>query len=73
MSDNERSSQCRFPNPRPHKWSGSDGGFPRTGEQVSTDTLTRTCNCGERDQTPHASDCSVHNEPAFPKGPCDCG
>lgn len=20
----------------------------------------------------HASDCSVHNEPAFPKGPCDC-
>jgi hypothetical protein len=20
----------------------------------------------------HASDCSVHNEPAFPNGPCDC-
>ncbi len=21
----------------------------------------------------HASDCAVHNEPALPKGPCDCG
>lgn len=20
----------------------------------------------------HASDCAVHNEPAFPAGPCDC-
>lgn len=23
--------------------------------------------------TGHASDCAVHNEPAFPAGPCDCG
>lgn len=22
---------------------------------------------------PHASDCSVHNAPALPIGPCDCG
>ncbi len=21
----------------------------------------------------HASDCAVHNEPAYPKGPCNCG
>ena len=21
----------------------------------------------------HDSDCSTHNEPAAPKGPCDCG
>jgi hypothetical protein len=21
----------------------------------------------------HASDCAVHNEPAYPKGECDCG
>lgn len=21
----------------------------------------------------HASDCSVHNEPAYPNGSCDCG
>lgn len=23
--------------------------------------------------TRHASDCAMHNEPAFPAGPCDCG
>lgn len=23
--------------------------------------------------TPHASDCAVHNAPALPPGPCDCG
>lgn len=21
----------------------------------------------------HASDCAVHNEPAYPAGPCNCG
>ena len=21
----------------------------------------------------HASDCAVHNEPAYPNGPCNCG
>ena len=21
----------------------------------------------------HDSDCAVHNEPAYPNGPCDCG
>lgn len=21
----------------------------------------------------HQSDCAVHNEPAYPAGPCDCG
>lgn len=26
-----------------------------------------------RDGTIHASDCSVHNEPAMRNGPCDCG
>lgn len=23
-------------------------------------------------EAPHASDCAVHNEPAYPAGPCDC-
>ena len=23
--------------------------------------------------TDHKSDCAVHNEPALPAGPCDCG
>jgi hypothetical protein len=31
-----------------------------------TETESSSC-CG------HASDCAVHNEPAFPAGPCDCG
>lgn len=24
-------------------------------------------------ETLHKSDCAVHNEPAYPNGPCDCG
>lgn len=24
-------------------------------------------------QVVHASDCAMHNEPASPNGPCDCG
>lgn len=28
--------------------------------------------CGP-DGCEHASDCAVHNEPALPNGPCDCG
>lgn len=27
----------------------------------------------QRAMTEHASDCSVHNGPAYPAGPCDCG
>lgn len=30
------------------------------------------CTCAACKIT-HASDCAVHNEPAMPKGPCDCG
>lgn len=32
-----------------------------------------SCQCPECKITPHLSSCAVHNEPAFPKGPCDCG
>jgi hypothetical protein len=31
------------------------------------------CSCSACAVTPHASDCAVHNEPAYPNGPCDCG
>lgn len=31
----------------------------------------RTHECGEA--CPHASDCAVHNAPAYPAGKCDCG
>ena len=30
------------------------------------------CNCERCDIRPHASDCAVHNMPAYPNGPCDC-
>jgi hypothetical protein len=32
-----------------------------------------TCQCPACRPTVHASDCAVHNEPAMPRGPCDCG
>lgn len=31
------------------------------------------CQCPACKVTPHASDCAVHNEPAYQKGSCDCG
>ena len=32
------------------------------------------CMCGAcRDGEIHWSDCAVHNEPAYPRGECDCG
>ena len=31
------------------------------------------CQCPACKVKPHASDCAVHNEPAYPKGACDCG
>jgi len=33
------------------------------------------CRCAACDGSPwpHWSDCAVHNEPAYPNGPCSCG
>ena len=31
------------------------------------------CQCPECKVVLHASDCAVHNEPAYPKGQCNCG
>ena len=31
------------------------------------------CQCPACKITPHASDCAVHNAPAYQKGSCDCG
>ena len=31
-----------------------------------------TCNCGNCNDYQHQSDCAVHNEPAYPNGPCRC-
>jgi hypothetical protein len=30
------------------------------------------CQCPKCQIKPHASDCAVHSEPAYPKGKCDC-
>ena len=35
--------------------------------------LEEGCQCPACEVTLHASDCAVHNEPAYPKGSCDCG
>lgn len=39
-------------------------------QQELVGMLPKSCQCVECQ--PHASDCAVHNEPAFPKGLCDC-
>jgi hypothetical protein len=31
------------------------------------------CQCPACKVAPHASDCAVHNEPAYPTGECNCG
>jgi len=31
------------------------------------------CQCPACKTAPHASDCAVHNEPAYPAGECNCG
>ena len=31
------------------------------------------CQCPACQKTLHASDCAVHNAPAYPAGECDCG
>lgn len=35
--------------------------------------MTDGCQCVHCQVTPHKSDCALHNEPALPIGPCDCG
>lgn len=48
-------------------------------EQRALDALMRKaqpahCQCTAcKDGIIHASDCAVHNGPAYPAGPCDCG
>lgn len=43
---------------------------------VGVEPVVRTDHCQGpecRDGVLHKSDCAVHNEPAYPAGPCDCG
>ena len=49
--------------------------FPvaKLAQQVIREALAGGCQCPACKVTPHASDCAVHNEPAYPNGSCDCG
>lgn len=43
----------------------------RLREEVA---FLKGCQClACKDGVKHWSDCAVHNEPAIPSGPCDCG
>ena len=51
------------------------GGFP-SKRQMAADKLLEPVHCqcfACKDGIIHASDCAVHNGPAYPVGPCDCG
>lgn len=60
---------------------GGDGGSERTREPLAdadggigaTHPVPRVPSDEPGPHDPHASDCAVHNEPAMPNGPCDCG
>ncbi|TAJ89711.1 hypothetical protein [Reyranella sp.] len=43
------------------------------GAKGLADSLTLTTAPSRPHDTLHASGCAVHNEPAYPAGPCDCG
>ena len=44
-----------------------EGGCPyRVFEKIKNEE-------GVKEMLKHKSDCAVHNEPAYPKGECDCG
>lgn len=46
--------------------------LPKAAE--TPDTSKATCQCDAcQEDGPHMSDCAVHNAPALPVGPCDCG
>ena len=52
----------------PTRW---DGCFDK--EITAIKEALSSCQCPECRLVLHASDCAVHNEPAYPKGECNCG
>lgn len=62
---------------RDEYWIAANGMVVRLPDQMTGD-LTRTLTATVFSPAPapralHASDCAVHNAPALPVGPCDCG
>lgn len=52
----------------PTRW---DGCFDK--EITAIKKALSSCQCPECRVALHASDCAVHNEPAYPNGECNCG
>ena len=52
----------------PTRW---DGCFDK--EITAIKEALSSCQCPECKVVLHASDCAVHNEPAYPNGKCNCG
>jgi hypothetical protein len=52
----------------PTRW---DGCFDK--EITAIKEALNGCQCPECQVVLHTSDCAVHNEPAYPKGECNCG
>jgi hypothetical protein len=55
-----------------------DGAFPtleaaKAAAQADYESRIREAIVSPGDGVAHASDCAVHNAPAYPPGPCDCG
>ena len=51
------------------------GAWPAGAKAITAirEALAEGCQCPACKIAPHESDCPVHNEPAWPNGPCDCG
>ena len=47
--------------------------YPSSKALAEQPAQPKRCQCPACKIAPHASDCPVHNEPAWPNGPCDCG
>jgi len=53
-------------------WDGADDGWNRAITAVQKRIADILATKAAQPEA-HASDCAVHNEPAMPNGPCDCG
>lgn len=55
------------------KWQAAVDALTNAIAQAQAEAAEKHCMCEAcKDGVIHDSDCSVHNEPAYPKGPCDC-
>jgi ribosome-binding ATPase YchF (GTP1/OBG family) len=76
MTDREIMEQALEALIKAHPYSNSNKDLDGHSEAIAAlrERLAQPehCQCPECRITPHASDCAVHNEPAYPKGACNC-